>query len=207
MSNNSKQHDDGLITYHDVVEILEAVEAFQWCDFIDIEVGDFRLKVARWSDGGARSVNAEPNERLNERLVRQREVGELVTPKPTNGSAAEPDTADAAPEPPSNKQRSSEDGTEPDGTEPDDQKVIPSPSIGIFYHAPSPGAAPYVQVGKKVIKGDIIGLIEVMKLFTDITSPVTGIVREIFVDNNTLVEHGQSLVAIDMKRAGSEGDQ
>ena len=202
MSKNSKQHDDGLITYHDVVEILEAVEAFQWCDFIDIEVGDFRLKVARWSDGSARSVNAEPNERLNERLVRQREVGELVTPKPTNGSAAEPDTADPASAPPSNKQRSSEDGTEPGG-----QKVIPSPSIGIFYHAPSPGAAPYVEVGKNVIKGDIIGLIEVMKLFTDITSPVTGIVREIFVDNNTLVEHGQSLVAIDMRRAGSEGDQ
>ena len=194
MSNNSKQHDDGSITYHDVVEILEAVEAFQWCDFIDIEVGDFRLKVARWSDGSARTVNAGPNESLNEGLVRQREVGGFVTPKPTNGSAAEPDTADPAPETPSDKQRSSEDGTEPDG-----QKVIPSPSIGIFYHAPSPGAAPFVEVGKKVTKGDIVGLIEVMKLFTDITSPVTGIVQDIFVDNNTLVEHGQSLLAIDMK--------
>jgi acetyl-CoA carboxylase biotin carboxyl carrier protein len=76
--------------------------------------------------------------------------------------------------------------------------VVKSPMIGTFYRAPEPGADPFVKVGDLVKKGDVICLIEVMKLINSITAEHDGRVTEIFVENATPVEFGQPIMAIEL---------
>ena len=68
--------------------------------------------------------------------------------------------------------------------------------VGTFYAAPSEGAEPFVSVGDKVKKGQVIGIIEAMKLMNEIEAGEDGIVEEILVENEQLVEFGQSLLKI-----------
>ncbi|MCM8823488.1 MAG: acetyl-CoA carboxylase biotin carboxyl carrier protein [Candidatus Omnitrophica bacterium] len=73
---------------------------------------------------------------------------------------------------------------------------IKSPMVGTFYRAPSPGAKPYVDIGDEVKPGDIVCIIEAMKLMNEIKSEVGGIVAEILVNNAEPVEYGQTLFLI-----------
>lgn len=73
---------------------------------------------------------------------------------------------------------------------------ITSPIVGTFYRAPSPTSPPYVEVGDKVEKGQVLCIVEAMKLMNEIESDVSGIVKEIFVENGQPVEWGQKLFAI-----------
>jgi acetyl-CoA carboxylase biotin carboxyl carrier protein len=74
---------------------------------------------------------------------------------------------------------------------------IKSPGPGTFYTAPSPGAEPYVRVGSRVTETTVVGLLEAMKLFTDITADCAGVVVEIAVENQQAVEYGQVLFRVD----------
>jgi acetyl-CoA carboxylase biotin carboxyl carrier protein len=74
--------------------------------------------------------------------------------------------------------------------------VIRSPMVGTFYRAPQPGAKPFVEKGTRVKPDSIVCIIEVMKLMNSVAAGVKGTVTHIFVDNATLVEPGQALVAI-----------
>lgn len=67
---------------------------------------------------------------------------------------------------------------------------------GTFYREPSPDSAPFVQVGQKVKKGDILGLMEAMKMFSNVTSPVDGEVVEILVEDESLAEYQQVLIRL-----------
>lgn len=80
------------------------------------------------------------------------------------------------------------------GNEPD--KVVVSPLVGVFYKASSPEAEPFVKVGDRVSKGQVIGIIEAMKLMNEIESEYDGIVEAVLVDNEELVEYGQPLFRI-----------
>lgn len=73
---------------------------------------------------------------------------------------------------------------------------IASPMVGIFYAAPSEGAEPFVRKGDKVKKGDVLCVIEAMKLMNEITSDRDGEIVEIFAENGELVEFGQPLFLI-----------
>lgn len=73
---------------------------------------------------------------------------------------------------------------------------IEAPLVGTFYHAPSEGADPFVSVGDRVKKGQVIGIIEAMKLMNEVQSEVEGTVEEILVPNETLVEFGQKLIRV-----------
>lgn len=73
---------------------------------------------------------------------------------------------------------------------------VKSPSLGTFYHAPSPGAAPFVNIGDRVTVGQQIGIVEVMKLFNAVESDVAGTVIEIHVKDATLVEYDEPLITI-----------
>lgn len=73
---------------------------------------------------------------------------------------------------------------------------IPAPLLGIFWHAPRPGAAPFVKPGDVVQADTIIGIIEVMKLMNSIPAGIAGTVVEITAPNGELVEHGQALIRI-----------
>lgn len=74
--------------------------------------------------------------------------------------------------------------------------TIESPIIGTFYSASKPGADPYVSVGQKINKGDIIGIIEAMKVMNEVKATAGGIVEEILVQDRTLVEYGTDLMRL-----------
>ena len=68
---------------------------------------------------------------------------------------------------------------------------------GTFYRAPSPDSEPFVQVGQKVKKGDVIGLIEAMKMMNDIVAPEDGVITQIVATNEELVSYDDVLIVID----------
>lgn len=76
---------------------------------------------------------------------------------------------------------------------------VTSPTVGVFWRAPQPGAAPFVEVGQEVAVGDTIGIVEVMKLMTNVEADVAGIVTAIHVENAGSVQHGTPLVTIEPK--------
>lgn len=87
-----------------------------------------------------------------------------------------------------------------DGTPVEDTSsyvIMRSPMIGTFYRTPSPDKEPYVKVGDKVEKGDILCIIEAMKLFNEIESEYSGTIVKVLVDNATPVEYDQPLFLID----------
>lgn len=73
---------------------------------------------------------------------------------------------------------------------------VPAPLLGIFWHAPRPGAAPFVKPGDKVTADSVIGIIEVMKLMNSVPAGIAGTVVEITAPNGEMVEHGQTLIRI-----------
>ena len=75
--------------------------------------------------------------------------------------------------------------------------MIESPSVGLFWRAPSPGAPPFVEVDARVAEGDTLAIVEVMKLMNHVVAPVDGVVRAIVPENGESVEYGQPLVVID----------
>ncbi len=78
----------------------------------------------------------------------------------------------------------------------EDSHVIKSPIVGTFYEAPSPGTAPFVKVGDSVEAGQVLCIIEAMKLMNEIESDVGGEIMRIFVQNGQPVEYGEPLFAI-----------
>ena len=73
---------------------------------------------------------------------------------------------------------------------------ITSPIIGTAYHSPEPGAKKFVEVGKKVKKGDTVMIVEAMKTMNHVPSTNDGIVKKILVNDGQAVEFGQSLVLL-----------
>ncbi len=73
---------------------------------------------------------------------------------------------------------------------------VVSPIVGTFYAAPSPEKPPFVTVGSQVKKGDVLFIIESMKLMNEIASEVDGTVKEICVQNGEAVEYGQPILYI-----------
>ncbi|MGO4279889.1 biotin carboxyl carrier protein [Cupriavidus sp. OV038] len=74
--------------------------------------------------------------------------------------------------------------------------VVTSPMVGTFYRAPSPGAAPFVNVGDTVKEGQTVCIIEAMKLLNEIECDKAGVIKEILVENGQAVEYGQPLFVI-----------
>lgn len=74
--------------------------------------------------------------------------------------------------------------------------VVKSPMVGTFYRASAPGAAPFVDIGSSVKEGDTLCIIEAMKLLNEIDVEVSGVVKQILVENGQPVEFGQPLFVI-----------
>ena len=70
---------------------------------------------------------------------------------------------------------------------------IKSPMVGVFYASPSPDAKPFVEIGQKVKKGDVVCIIEAMKLMNELTADQDGEVVDVCVNNGDVVEYGQPL--------------
>ena len=97
---------------------------------------------------------------------------------PPSASAGEPSTAGRDPAPTA-------------------RPSVKAPLTGIFYASPAPGTAPYVQVGGEVAVGQVIGLIEAMKLFNEIKSDLAGRVTRVVPDSGALVKAKQPLVEVE----------
>jgi len=74
---------------------------------------------------------------------------------------------------------------------------VKSPMVGTFYSSPEPGAKPYVSVGSRVSKGQILCIIEAMKIMNEIESEVAGVVTEVLASDAQPVEYGQPLFRVD----------
>ena len=92
--------------------------------------------------------------------------------------------------------------TAPDATVPevsaeaDSGSAIKAPIVGVFYVAPSPDSDPYVTVGKRVKKGDVVCIIEAMKCMNEIQAEEDGEITAVLANNGDLVEYGQPLFSI-----------
>ena len=79
----------------------------------------------------------------------------------------------------------------------DTSKTITSPIVGTAYHAPEPGAKKFVEIGKKIKKGDTVMIVEAMKTMNHIPSTLDGVVKEISVNDGQPVEFGQILIVVE----------
>jgi acetyl-CoA carboxylase biotin carboxyl carrier protein len=78
-----------------------------------------------------------------------------------------------------------------------DYPTVDAPLTGIFYRSPTPQAPPFVQVGTQVNEGDVVGLIEAMKLFNEIRATKGGKVRRIIIENGQLVRARQPIIELE----------
>ncbi|MDD4508848.1 MAG: acetyl-CoA carboxylase biotin carboxyl carrier protein [Eubacteriaceae bacterium] len=98
-------------------------------------------------------------------------------------------TAPASPQPEPDSPPE-EPGADPDGA------VIRSPLVGTFYHSASPDEPPFVTVGQTVHQGETIGLLEAMKMMSEVPAPFDCVIEEILVDNGTLAAFDQPLMRV-----------
>ena len=77
-----------------------------------------------------------------------------------------------------------------------DGEVITSPMVGTFYAGPSPGAKPFISVGDEIQEGDIVCIVEAMKMMNEIKSDFSGKVTSVLVENSEPVEFGQALFTV-----------
>jgi acetyl-CoA carboxylase biotin carboxyl carrier protein len=76
-------------------------------------------------------------------------------------------------------------------------KEVRSPMVGTFYAAPEPGAEPYLRVGQRVTTGQTVCIVEAMKIMNEIEAEMSGVIREVCVEDATPVEYGQVLFRVD----------
>ena len=127
------------------------------------------------------------------------EVGELrvrlarPAPVAAGPATAAPATRPAAP----SEAAPGGDGADPFGGPAPGMRFVTAPLTGVWYAAPSPGARPYVAEGDEIASGQVLGLIEAMKLFNEIKSDTSGTVTRILVESGTLVKRKQPLLEVD----------
>jgi acetyl-CoA carboxylase biotin carboxyl carrier protein len=154
----------------DFAALLDAFDRSDWQE-MTVEIGGARLSVSRRSDspvGQPAGADRPPAQPLPEQTA----------PAPPDEVAPQ----QTAPIPA---------GPAPNGL------AVTSPSVGIFWLAPSPVSPPFVEVGSSVDAEDTIGIVEVMKLMQQVSAGVSGTVTGVVVGNGETVAYGQPLVYID----------
>lgn len=137
----------------------------------------------------------------NERLLLAKEVPQVAAPAPVvvtdvTESAALTAPASLAAPAPAAVPEAVEAPAAPAPAPAAAGKDVPAPMVGVVYLQANPDADPYVQVGDSVKKGQVLCLIEAMKLMNEIVAPQDGVVSAILVENENIVEYGQALFRI-----------
>ncbi|MDA8050226.1 MAG: acetyl-CoA carboxylase biotin carboxyl carrier protein [Rhodospirillales bacterium] len=158
------------LRFEDIAELLRVIDASS-CEELVLDTAELKLVVRRHGApvGGAGITASEPAP-----VARPRPAA-ILAPAATRP----PDTASSA------------------GKSLSAGLLVNAPMVGTFYRASSPGAPPFVEVGTRVAEGDKLCLIEVMKLYNTIFSPVAGRVLEICAADGELVEYGQTLLILE----------
>jgi acetyl-CoA carboxylase biotin carboxyl carrier protein len=123
-----------------------------------------------------------------------------ATPAPhAHAAAFVPPTVTPLAAPPPGTPATTADAPAPETAEPaaaENVNVLKSPIVGTFYRSPAPDAAPYVEVGSRVRKGQVVCIIEAMKLMNEIEAEWDGVITEAYAQNAQPVEFGEPLFGI-----------
>lgn len=156
------------LTRKDIEEIMALLEASRF-DRLNLEMDGVKLELVRSGAGGRSAAVAAP--------------APVAAPARVSAPAPAPAPVAAAPAPVAAQSR-------------EGLIEVKSPLLGIFYRAPKPGEASFVEVGDRVEPDTIIGIVEVMKLMNSARAGVSGTVVEILGQNGELVEHGEVLLLV-----------
>ena len=195
-----------MLTFEQIKELIEMVSSHRLSG-VELERSGFRLKI----DGERAAEGAAPA--AHPHLVAGRSPAPAAVPAPPAAAAgaAEPQAApeaaeNAAPAGAEPVSGSGPPGSGPPGAGPPSAgpgsglppgtHLLSSPIVGTFYAAPNPDASPFVRVGDRVEQGQVLCIVEAMKLMNEIESDVDGVVLEIYPTNAQPVEFGEPLFAI-----------
>ncbi|CAB4921207.1 unannotated protein [freshwater metagenome] len=156
----------------DIRALISAFQSSDW-DEMSLQYGDTRLDLTR---------NGHPP--VGRQNAPMAAAPAAPAAAPVAASAPVAPAAPAAPSGPTSV------------AHPDGQKVT-SPSLGLFWRSPQPGAPSFVEVGQQVDAEDTVCIVEVMKLMNHVKAGVSGKVVAILVDNGAMVEFGQTLVVVE----------
>lgn len=159
------------LTPEEIRQILTLLQNSDW-DQAEVVVGDVAISVTRngvgWPRAAASGSMAAPPAVPGAEVVETPPPGPSAPPVP----AVTPASPTAA------------------------GHVVTSPSVGLFWRSPQPGAPPFVEVGQRVDVGDVLGIVEIMKLMNQVVCDVAGTVAAIHVANAAPVEYGEALMTI-----------
>lgn len=160
----------------DIRKVKKLIELLEESGIAEIEIkeGEESVRISR----AANILAATP----------QPAATNVVAPPQASAPASAPSTSSSSD---ANVQEKDEPADETSGT------VIKSPMVGTFYRAPAPGAKAFVEVGENVAVGDVLCIVEAMKMLNQIESEHSGVVKSILVDNGQPVEFGQPLFIIE----------
>jgi acetyl-CoA carboxylase biotin carboxyl carrier protein len=150
-----------------------------------MELRDIRALIALMRENGLIELEVE-DKKGKIRLVRTADFGAEPVPRPPQAQSRQALARASASRPASQTVELA-----------DNQALIKSPMVGTFYRSPSPDAAPFVQEGDMVQKGQPLCIVEAMKMMNEIESDVAGRVVRIMVENGQPVEYGQPLIVIE----------
>jgi len=160
-----------------IKQILDLVREHELSEF-EIEHEGLRLKIRKDANGAHHLVSLPLPAAPAVALPAAAGVSPSPGPVATSGTAAAPAAADA-------------------GADAEiELAVVKSPIVGTFYRSPEPGTASFVEVGSTVKKGQVLCIIEAMKLMNEIDSEYDGEVANIYVENGQAVQYGERLFAI-----------
>ncbi len=166
----------------DFNQLKEFIEAIAKTDISELTIkeGDFELNVVKKQ---ATTLISDPNQVVTTILPEQIEQTSVISasPQPIAESAKTETTEKTSPN---------------FDVKPDNWREITSPMVGTFYRAPAPEEPAFVEMGDKVSVGQVVCIIEAMKLMNEIEAEVAGKVVEIAVENGQPVEYGQTLLWI-----------
>ena len=166
----------------EIMTLIQAVSDSTLTSFELVE-GDTRICLKREKEKSKIVTVAAP-------AVDPAVTAQMVSAAAGMAAAAPVPAAAQAPAPAGGGEAASETGDAAAGN------VVASPLVGTFYAAASPDAEPFVKVGDTVKKGQVLGIIEAMKLMNEIESEYDGVVEAVLVKNEDVVEYGQPLFRI-----------
>ncbi|TDL75787.1 hypothetical protein E2R56_08375 [Rhodococcus qingshengii] len=162
------------LTFKNLVEILSLIDNYNYTS-LDIEVGDFKLKIEKEKQSQEKEVSTIKSK------LQKVETLEVISKETGIGDQ------------PEKKQEVNRIILNRDYVE------VKAPIMGVFYTSPSPDAEPFVNIGSEVKAGDQIGIVEVMKVFNSIKAPCDGVVKEILIEDEDLVETNQVILLLEAK--------
>lgn len=160
-------------SYADALEILRLVDCTPNVRKLSLAIGDLKVEVERESASDGEVQPVVRQPKVEAPVALPAPAAQTSSPKPVAKPAA------------------------------DDAVSVRSPIAGIFYRAPAPGELAFVEVGTEVEADTVVGIIEVMKVMNNIRAGSRGVISEICVDNEDLVQFDQTLFHLDPPAGGN----